>query len=303
MSLGFLGDLLGAVVSNESNDRAADATVEAADRSAQVQQYMFDQLMASQQPNIAAGNAARDLRLASFGIGPTSGLGAKTGLAADMTPKGPDYGAYVNNNPDVLNGWNTVPGVQDRCGNIENYGQFHWNTFGQNEDRAYTPTTVAEQPIPNPSTVNTNTMDGALDPSGGPQSLQEQAYERFLGSGFNQAATDVSDNDMAQLRGAYGAGGSLLSGSAQGAMMDRLARNRYGAYMNYDNALAGMSGAGQQASQVVGQSGMQLGNALGNLYQQQGGARASSYANQGANLLSLYNNMGNTAATAAGFFM
>lgn len=290
--MSFLGDLIGGLFGNNAADRAADAQVEQGDKAIQLQRDMFDQATQLAMPNIKAGNAATDLRLAGFGISPTS-----TPEPAQASTR-PAYGRNFGN-----------------IGNEGGFGQYRPTnaSIGTGE----TPFGVVSgfqgdnalanfQPQSG-NTVNNNTFNGTdtapdIDPNS-PEGLQQMQWDNFTGSGFNRAATDVTNNDLNTIKGAYGAGGSLLSGSAQGAMMDRLADNRYGAYINYDNALASISGAGQQASQVQGQQGLNMASNVGNIYGQQGNARASSYATQGANSSNALSTLFNDAERAAGFFM
>jgi len=293
---GIAGSVLGGIFQNESADRVADAQVEAGDRAAQVQQDMFDRSVELSMPSINAGNAATDLRLAGLGIGPTStpqptqattrpaygqnfgGIGNENG-----------YGQYQPRNASIGTG-------EDPFGILAGFG-------GANALANFQPQGGVGANKGN--TVNNNTFNGTdtapdIDPNS-TQGLQNGAWEQFLGSGFNTAATDVTNSDLNTIKGAYGAGGSLLSGSAQGAMMDRLADNRYGAYINYDNALASISGAGTQSSQVQGQQGMDLANNLSNIYGSQGDARASSYASQANTVQSGINALGTYGQTKGWF--
>lgn len=273
---GVAGSLIGGLFGNEQADKVADAQVAAGDRAAEVQQAMFDRSVELSMPSIKAGNAATDLRLAGFGISPTS-----TPQPTQQATR-PAYGQNFGN-----------------IGNEGGYGQYRPTnaSIGTGEDpfggfAGFNGANALANFQPQSggvagnkgNTVNNNTFNGTdtapdIDPNS-PQGLQQMQWDNFTGSGFNRAATDVTNSDLNTIKGAYGAGGSLLSGSAQGAMMDRLADNRYGAYINYDNALASISGAGTQSSQVQGQQGMNLANSLSNIYGAQGDARASSYANQ-----------------------
>ena len=293
---GIAGSVLGGIFQNESADKVADAQVAAGDRAAQVQQDMFDRSVELSMPSIRAGNAATDLRLAGLGIGPTS-----TPQATQATTR-PAYGQNFGNigNEGGFGQYRptnaTIGTGEDPFGILAGFG-------GANALANFQPQGGVDATKGN--TVNTNTFNGTdtapdIDPNS-TQGLQNGAWDQFLGSGFNRAATDVTNSDLSTIKGAYGAGGSLLSGSAQGAMMDRLADNRYGAYINYDNALASISGAGTQSSQVQGQQGMNLANSLSNIYGAQGNARASSYANQN-NLLQTGLGAAGQAAQTLGWF-
>jgi len=127
------------------------------------------------------------------------------------------------------------------------------------------------------------------------QQISDQAYQTFLNSGNNRAMTDFTNADLQQVAGAFGAGGKSLSGSAVGAMGDRLARNRYGAYSDYTNALSGLSSQGAQLSSNLGAQGMQTAQQIGANNMQSAAARGSSYMNTA-------NALGSGLQSAAGLY-
>ena len=112
--------------------------------------------------------------------------------------------------------------------------------------------------------------------------------------------TDFTANDLEQLKGNYAAAGSSLSGSAIGAMGDRLARNRYNAFSDYNNALAGLSSQGAQLSSNLGAQQVGIAQQTGQNTMAAGAARASSYMNTANAFNSGLQNTTNVLAYGAG---
>lgn len=261
------GSLLGGLFQNEREDRIADTQVAQSREAIAEQRAAREQAERLAAPAINMGNSARDLYGASFGLAPTSGAtraGVQAPTYALARPRGYstggdlDYGAgrdYRGTPVGTPANWYASIGTGESS--FSPYSQGGYNVL------ANFPGVGAEPP-----------------PQQTPEDLQNMAYDRFMTGGYNRAATDFTNNDLDQLRGAYGAGGSLLSGSAVGAMGDRLARNRYGAYVDHQNALAGLAGAATAGSSALASQGQATANNISNMQIGIGQARASSYANQ-----------------------
>jgi hypothetical protein len=202
---------------------------------------------------------------------------------------GQDWDAYLQANPDVraaaMQALQTPHMRNQGITTPQQFAEYHYNTHGRTEGRQL-PT------IPGPVGADGQPMTQA--------ETTDNAYNAFLGSGFNRAMTDFTNNDLDMIRGSMGAGGSSLSGSAVGAMGDRLARNRYNAFGDYYNATSGLSGTGAQLSTAQGQQGMQVAGQIGANNMNAANARGSSYMNTANAFNSGLQNTTNTLAYGYG---
>ena len=78
------------------------------------------------------------------------------------------------------------------------------------------------------------------------------SFGNFQDSGFYQSALDGFGVDRQYLDGSAAASGNLFSGAQLRALDDRARERATGAYGQFYNALAGISGAGQVASSNAG---------------------------------------------------
>lgn len=104
----------------------------AVNASTKAQQQAYQQAEADLAPYQSAGATALPQLMALLGLG--NGQPGNFGQ--------PNYAAYVQNNPDVLAAFNAGDG---KGATMDQFGQWHWNTFGQaeansgNPNRVYTP--------------------------------------------------------------------------------------------------------------------------------------------------------------------
>lgn len=293
------GSLLNGVLGNESADRAADAQVAASDRAQETQRYMFDESVRLSEPFRQAGMGALNQRNALLGLPQVSdgmGGGAGSGAINPATGRpyqGPNWSQYVAQNPDVLAYWNNNPSVRNTFPTIEALAQHHYNSFGQGEGRELpqygaggggaggTPSTVgigggAAQPtVGGGDQLAVMGGAGQADPV---RSAQDAAYDTFLNSGQARSMLETTNSDFDRMIGAFGAGGTAMSGATLGALNDRNRRNTNVAFNQYDNALAGISNTGQATATQQGQNALTTGNNLANAESFQGAVRGSSYA-------------------------
>lgn len=288
-----IGSIVSGVMGNESEDKAADAQVQANRDAIALQRDQFNWMRQAFDPYIQRGNAAGDLLGATFGISPVN-------YSSNQAVPG----ANINTN---------ALGNIGNIGNENGSGGYPPGFFAQVARRVANPDTLEPAPYQQTGQGNSLLTTGQANgtPETGmsagsanltattPEGLQEEAYNRFLGSGYNQAATDISQQDFDTIQGGMGAAGKLFSGSTLGAMSDRLAGNRYGAYFDYNNALAGLAGGGQSATSSLAAGGQNATNAMSALTQDIGNIRGSSYRTQGANT---QNMIGNALGSAGSFF-
>ncbi len=268
--MSFFSDIINFVAGNEAADAQSDAIREGNQLNSRTMMRMFEESNRLNAPARIAGDRTRDEMLALMGLAPTSQL-AQTGVADPAS-------GYVDRYKDLQNAFSGLTPAnmahisragydRDGDGHIsrEEFGNFHWDTSGRNEGRDF---------------VGVPAGGGGAQPANAfaAEGAQDAAYDRFLGGGFNRSMTDVTNNDMDQMIGAFGAGGTAMSGATQGALMDRLARNRNNAFTQHWNALGGMSGQATQVSAQQGQQGLNVGQQIGADQRNSAYARGSSHA-------------------------
>lgn len=273
-----VASIAGSALTSRTADRAADAQVAAADRAAQVQRQNFLDTMAMIRPQIQAGDAARAQMMSELGLSmQTQGGGG--GNYVGGIPGSPNYSQYVTGSQGLSRAYSGLNGPQrqyiaergydlDEDGRIsaEEYGRFHYNTYGRGEGRQLP--TVADNKMPVQDTGVAGSGDASDDP-----------YARFRntpGYQFQLAEGQRAIDSSAASRGGLMRGSTLarLQEFGQG-----LADQTYGQYYNRLAALAGM---GQTASGSAASLGSSTASNLGNIYMGAGDARASSYLTQGA---------------------
>jgi hypothetical protein len=252
---------IGQAVGGNAAAKASEKASRLANTQAQQAQRRAEQFT---QPWRMAGSNALSAQQALLGIG--NGTGGTN--AAGQTVGSEDWGAYLRANPDVAASFQSAaqqPHMKNMGINTpEDYARYHYETFGRTEGRQL------------PTVAGPTGADGQPLTQG---QITDQAYNAFLDSGHNRAMTEFTNNDLEQIKAGYGAGGASISGSAVGAMGDRLARNRYNAFTGYNNDLTGMSNTGANVAANTGAQGMQTAQTINQNNMGAAGARASSYAN------------------------
>lgn len=275
--------LIGGIGSAIAGNSAAKAQKKAADQANA--QAMQAQRRAEQlnEPWRQSGMAALGQRNALLGIG-GGGSSAGGGFAG-----GADYAAYLQANPDVAAAYQKAiqtPHLRNMgITSMEDWAKYHYDTMGKAEGRQ----------LP--------TVAGPVGADGQPLTqgqITDQAYNTFLDSGYARSMLNTTQNDFDQMVGAFGAGGSSLSGSAIGALNDRNRRNTNNAFTQYDNALAGISNTGSAISMNQGAQGMNTAQQIGANNQNATAARGSSYMNTANALNSGLQNTTNVLAYGAG---
>jgi hypothetical protein len=285
--MGLLSDLVSGFFGNESADKAADAQVNSAKLANQTILDMFNRGNQIQAPNQQAGWNALAMQGSLLGNPNMVPQGAvANALAATGQPGAQStWGAYGAANPDVVNYYRNNPGaLQQFGGNMDRALEYHYNTYGQGEGRQLPTATYGGSGV---SGGNTGIGVGTS---------VDDAYNTFLDSGFGRSALETTNNDYTQMVGAFGAGGTSLSGSAIGALNDRNRRNTAGAFGNYYNALSGISGTGAQIGQNQASAANAAGTSIANNQKAIGDTRSSSYLTQGQNNANMVNSGINAAA-------
>jgi hypothetical protein len=198
------------------------------------------------------------------------------------TPQsGPNWGAYLQANPDVANYFRSNPAALAKFGgDINKAAEYHYNTFGKGEGRqlpqysqpAQTGNALAQTTgqvgTAQPANVNgPATPTAPADPTEGPmtQTLRQTPGYQFL-----------QDESKRQIENSFAQRGKLLSGSAMNALNDRtlgIADQTYQQSVNNNFNLANIGmGAAAQIQGAGAQYGANAGNALANI----GQAKANS---------------------------
>lgn len=292
-ALGIGSALLGGIFQNEAADAQRDAIREGNDAAINEQRRQFDAYREMTAPARYRGNAAGDLLGMNYGIAPYADRpqAPQPGNALAGVSSRPDYAGYVRNHEDLSRAFGSnAYDVRNKYPDEQSFGQFHYNTFGQNEGRELP--MVGGNPTAGLGRDLTGTPAAA---TGGEEagSLQDQFYDRFQESGEYRSMIPVTDAGMDRITGALGAGGSVLSGSAQKALTDYMKRNENAAFGQFTNALRATSGQGQTVSGQVGQAGMNMANNIGQLQQ---GTAAANAGRAGAG----YSAWGDALGTIAG---
>jgi hypothetical protein len=300
--MGFLNDLIGGIIGNESADKSADALVQSAKDSNETLMQMFQMGNDLTAPNREAGYNALAMQGSLLGnpnMVPQDAIATATGQPAAGSA---DYASYVTGNPGLNSAFSGLRPQDttyiknkgfdaDGNGTIDagEFGNFHYSTMGQGEGRT--------MPTVGGTSGQTTGQVGGLEPAVGVGTSTDDAYNVFLDSGFNRAMTDVTESDLGKIKDAYGAAGSAVSGATMGAMSDRLADNRYRAFGDYYGALSGISGTGAQLSTQASANALNTGTNMANNQLNIGNARASSYQTQGANNAGMVNSGVNALAS------
>lgn len=253
-----IGALGSAAISRGATGTASRAATDAANQSADVQR---EQLQASQNalmPYINSGLPATGTINALLGLGGTAGT--------QGTPAQPDYGAYVQSNPDLMTDFQKVSGKFG--GDPASYGQYHWNTYGQNEPGRILPTTGGTQGTPE---IDANTA--ALQ--GFDTFRNSTGYQFRLGEGMNA------------LNSQYAGAGAIKSGAAMRAATEygqNFASNEFG---NYLTALGNQQGVGLSAGSALAGVGQNYANSMASIND----ARATGIGNAALSNASNLNSM------------
>ena len=278
--------LIGGVASAIGGNQAAKAQKKAASQANATQIAAQRRAEDLNEPWRQAGMGALNQRNALLGIG-GGGMGG-SGAGGPMAGSA-DYAAYLQANPDVAAGYQAAiqsPHLRNQgISSMEDYARYHYDTFGRAEGREL------------PTVAGPTGADGQPLTQG---QITDGAYNTFLDSGYARSMLETTNNDFQQMVGAFGAGGSSLSGSAVGALNDRNRRNTNNAFTQYDNALAGISNTGSAISMQQGQNGMNTAQQVGANNQNAANARGSSYMNTANALNSGLQNTTNVLAYGAG---
>lgn len=230
-ALGIGASVVGSVLNGKSQSKAAgkaaDSQLAATESNNALQRDIYGQNKAALSPFMDRGNTAGSYLNAFAGL-PTSQP------SGGMSPMGgsPDYAAYVQANPDLMAEFQKESG--NFGGDMAKYGQFHYQTYGQNEGRSLTGPQAATPTV---------TMGDANNAFG--NYIANSDYGFQFGTGTNA------------LNSGYAGAGTLQSGAAMKGI-EKYRQNLQAGYRNEYTGLLGQQqavGAGAASSLAgVGQN-------------------------------------------------
>lgn len=263
--------VVGSVASASASKSAAKAQQGAAEQSDATQRYFYDTTRADNAPFRNTGIAANNRLATLMGLNPAP---------TDPADQEFDKAYYLAQNPDI---------AADPYYSL--HPEEHYNRFGSEEGRL---PAAAIAPVDN----STDPAFGSLMRKFGASDLASDAvYQSGLQFGLDEGTKGI--NRQAAAGGSYLSGATLKAltrfGNDYGSTKANESYNRFNTDQNSQyNKLAGLSGAGQQATNQVSAAGTNAANQISSSQLGAGNARASGYVGQ-ANALtsgmsSAYNN-------------
>ncbi len=258
------GSLLNSANQSRAASRALDAQTAQTDAQIREARRQYDQTRADFEPFRRSDLARRGLADASYGL--SAGAGSQVG-SNFMQQSGPDYGAYVRNNADLLAAYNASGG---QYGGMADFGLTHWMTHGEGEGRQ----------LPMFADGNTETTFAGSGGADSANSLAGAARANNPLAGF-QASGDYALLDYAPVRdsvnAAFSAKGMGLDGSAlRGQWAGKTAATQDAFY----RWRSGLEGSPTGASGALANAGQNYLGSFTNASQNAANARASSYQRQ-----------------------
>lgn len=251
--------VVGSAITADASRSAANSQSDAANASNETQRYFYDTTRSDNLPTMQRGNLAGD-RIAYL-----LGLSNNTTAKPDQSEANFDVAAYLAANPDVA-----------ADGYASQNAYKHYLNNGKAEGRAFT---YINTPL--------DTAAATADPAYGSFTKKFTVDDLNNDVPYQQGFKYALDQGQLGVNRLAAASGSLNSGSTLKALQDRAANvaNQYAgdAYNRWNNdkntqynMLAGLSGAGQTASNAVASSGANAANAISNTQTGVGNSRAAS---------------------------
>lgn len=248
--------VVGGVMQSNAAGKAADAQSSAAAQADATQRYQYDQTRADNAPFRNSGVAANNQLSKLLGLDVAAASKDRENFDAD---------AYFKANPDVKNDWYFGDKAWE-----------HYERFGKDEGRKYTP--IAQDGS------NDQQFGSLLRTYGQSDAENDYIYQTQKQFGLDEGLKGV--NRIAA------ASGGLLSGAAAKAITrfsNDYAGTKLGeSYNRFNNdqnsvynKLAGVSGAGQQATNQITSAGTNMANNISNNQTALGNARGASAIAQG----------------------
>lgn len=288
-AVGVGGSVLGANAQKKAANKAADTSLQVAETNNALQRDIYGQNQSALSPYMQRGNAAGDQINALLGLQTATPTPTATG-----TPGGPDYAAYVNANSDISKEWQRIQN-EGRFTNQADFGKFHYNTWGQGENRSL------------PTSGNTGYGGGwSAGPAGSPNTTPaanaQAAFDTFRNStGYQFRLGQGTD----AINTGYAANGLLQSGAAQKALTRYGQDYASGEFGNYIGHLANQQGVGLGGASALAGVGQNYANSVSANNNSAGTAAANAAlikGNANANMYgSIAGSIGNVFGSSFGF--
>lgn len=265
--MGILGSLfkvgaslIGGNSAKKASKNAQAAQVAAIGQAQDTLNDQYDDAVSLSSPWTAGGATAQDALLELLG------------LASPGTAGTTDWAAYAMSNPDVAAEWQRIKGNGD-FSDIGEYGQWHYNRFGQAEGRDLAPYTTGATPAT------------SGDATGAIAALKDSpVYKALFGNAVDTTLANAS------------ATGGLRGGNTQDALarvgVDTLAK----VYQDRVNQLGSVSNTGLAATGNIMDLGADNAASLAALFGKQGDVNAGGILQRGA----INSNMLDSIAGAVG---
>lgn len=254
-AVGAVGSIAGGVISSSGAKSAANASAAAADRSAAVQQDIFNQNKQTLAPYVQTGIPATNQINALLGLAPTTST--------------VDWNGYANANPDLMAAYNAQgqahpSGMGGFLGVIGNILSGNVGAYNAKPDLA----TFAQQ------WQKQHGGDlGAYTTTTNPQDAANAAFGQYRNStGYDFRMKQGLD----AVNSGYAGAGTIKSGAAMKAVSDYgqgMASQEFG---NYLGALGSQQGVGLTAAGSQAGVATNFANSLGNIYMQNGANQANA---------------------------
>lgn len=249
-----IGGIYSANQQSQAAKRSAQAATTAGNENIAEQRRQYDLTRSDQMPFLQSDYARRAMADRTYGIQSQDMMGRQSVFQGNQG--GIDYGAYVRNNPDLMDAYNQSGG---QYGGMEDFGAIHYQTHGRGEGRQL-PMFGAQQQ-PQMAMQQGQAAGQPFDPL----------------SDFNRSADRALLNyepAINSVNAAFSAKGQGLDSSASNALGKSLTGLTQNAFYNFRS---GLEGSPTGAVNTIGQAGQSMANQNANQRMNTANALASSY--------------------------
>lgn len=219
------------------------------------------------QPMVQAGAPAGQNAFAQY----ASGTYGQTPVAQPQS--GPNWDAYLQANPDVMQAWAQVsntPHLRNMgITTPQQWAQYHYNTHGKAEGRQVQPYQAQQPATPQPAPANPSPATPATGTPAATEGPMTQTLRQTPGYQFLQ------DENTRALENSFASRGKLLSGSAMKALQERSMGLADQTYQQSVNNAFNLSNIGMGAAAQIQGAGNNYGAMAGNAFANMGNAAAN----------------------------
>lgn len=229
------GSIIGGIFQSNAANKAADAQATAAQNTLHASQRATQQAQQFYEPGVAAYGAGVNALAQRLGLPGAVANGGKQAKGGAFDPA-----AYLKANPDVAAEYARLSpnNLKNNLGvsTPEQFAQWHYNQYGQYENRAGSPSELIDTPqtaAPAATPTPTNAMNGVFgntaDPKWTPPAEFSFSVDSFKD---NPAYKFALEQGSGQVTANAAATGALQSGAALKALQDRGQKTAYQWYGN-----------------------------------------------------------------------